>query len=159
RSQLARAFVEAVHRPSSGALQYGWPEGSFGLRRWVALRLRARGAQVDAEDVIVTSGAQQALAIASECLVSAGDRVLVDPETYPSALDLFRARGAIPTPRDDAAPIACAYVMPGVGNPRGIDLDRNRLDRTFGRGVAVVADEAYADLRFDGCTRRSLLAE
>jgi DNA-binding transcriptional MocR family regulator len=58
RARLAAAFVQAVRSPRSGALQYGWPEGSEALRRFVSERLRMRGAAVDAAEVIITNGAQ-----------------------------------------------------------------------------------------------------
>src|SRR5437763_9675271 len=60
RAELSRALAEV----SGGALQYGWPEGDEALRGWIVRRLAARGAIVDPARVIVTAGAQQALAIA-----------------------------------------------------------------------------------------------
>src|SRR6478735_4579531 len=82
RAALARAFVQAMREPQATALQYAWPEGREQLRAWIASRLRERGADVSAEEVIVTSGAQQALAIASQLCFRRGDAVGVDAETY-----------------------------------------------------------------------------
>jgi len=154
---LARAFLHAVHRAGAPALQYGWAEGSDRLRAFVAGRLQARGAAVEPADVIITSGAQQAIALALELAAGPGDAVGVGPETYPAALELIRARGLSPVARWDGAPVR--YVMPAVHNPRGDGLSaagRAELLQTPG---AIVEDDAYAELRFDGPPSRPLLAD
>lgn len=154
---LARSFLAALKDAQCPALQYGWPEGDEQLRAWIAERLRARGASVAAEDIIVTSGAQQAIAIATDILCECGTRVGVDDETYPAALDLFRARGA--TLVSASAPADWSYVIPGVDNPRGLGLTTERR-RSLVEGTApFIADEAYAELRFDGVVERPLLIE
>src|SRR5262245_32717812 len=64
KKDLSEAFLTALNAQGDAALQYGWPEGSLALRSAIAERLRARGADVGAERVIVTSGAQQAIMLA-----------------------------------------------------------------------------------------------
>lgn len=156
RGALARAFLRSVGRRGGGALQYGWPEGDEALRAWIASRLASRGANVTKEDVVITSGAQQALAIASEILLDPGDDVLVEDRTYPGALDVFRRLGADAT-SFEGANASCAYVMPGVSNPAGAALDPKRIDDLLGRRIHIIADEAYGELRFDGATPPLLL--
>lgn len=158
RQKLASAFISVVGRPNSEALQYGWPEGSEGLRKWIAGRLCARGASVRPEDVIVTSGAQQAVAIAVELIGIDGRAISTEEETYPGALDLFRDRGArtVAGIRDDAA---CVYVVAGASNPRGLPLTELRRDELLSSGRPLVVDEAYAELRFDGRIERPFLAD
>src|SRR5689334_10815469 len=146
RSSIAEATVRVLGRSDCEALQYGWPEGSLALREWIATRLRARGAEVTAEDVVVTSGAQQALSLVVETSLHEGDRITVDAESYPAALDLFRARWLVLT--EGAA--RAAYVMPGVTNPRGAGIDGGRIRLLLQSNALLVADEAYVDLRFDG---------
>jgi 2-aminoadipate transaminase len=154
---LARAFLRAVWRAGAPALQYGWAEGSDRLREFVAARLRARGAAVELDDVIITSGAQQAIAIALELGAGPGDPVGVGAETYPAALELIRARGLLPVARWDGAPVR--YVMPAVHNPRGDALSAAaRAELLETRGL-IVEDDAYAELRFDGPPPRPLLAD
>jgi 2-aminoadipate transaminase len=160
RLALASSFLRVVRAPSSTALQYGWPEGQEKLRSWVAGRLRRRGADVTAADVVITNGAQQALDLAVGLLFRRGDRVACDQETYPGALDLFRAKGIDTTARlDDASGV---YVMPQVSNPRGNTMDeaaRKALLRLARRnGSAILEDDAYADLHFDGVAGPPLLA-
>lgn len=149
RHELASAFLSVVAQPKCSALQYGWPEGSEGLRGFIAERLRARGASVQADGVIVTSGAQQALAIAVELIGIDGRIVATEEETYPGALDLFRDRGAktIGGVRTDAA---CVYIVAGASNPRGLPLSELRRAELLASGRPLLVDEAYAELRFDG---------
>ncbi|MCU1283242.1 MAG: transcriptional regulator [bacterium] len=157
RAALARAFVRAMREPQASALQYAWPEGREELRKWIAARLRARGADVSADEVIVTSGAQQALAIAAQLCFGRGEGVGVDPETYPAALDLFRTRGGALRVGWEGD-VRCFYAMPAIGNPRSrpmADADRRAL---LARDIHILEDDAYADLRFDGGVSRPLLA-
>lgn len=129
------------------ALQYSWPEGLQQLRAWIAERLAARGVRIDPERVIVTAGAQQALALVGALF--RGKSIAVGDATYPAAIDAFRRAGArVVESGGDAQ-----YVITSVSNPRGISLD----DR-IARGI-VIADEAYAGLRFDGTLPRPLIAD
>jgi 2-aminoadipate transaminase len=154
---LAHSFLRVLRRTGAPALQYGWAEGSEGLRAFIAGRLRARGASTDAADVIVTSGAQQAIAIALELLCRAGDRVGVGAETYPGALELMRARGLRPVP--SWADVRVCYVMPAVDNPRGAALSAEARRAALATGASIIEDDAFGDLRFDGPAPRPLLAD
>lgn len=162
RASLARAFVRAMREPTATALQYAWPEGRERLRAFIAARLRARGAAVGADEVIVTSGAQQALAIAAQLLIRRGEAVLTDAETYPAALDLFRTRGGRPrAPCDgssDAGDVRCCYVMPAIGNPRSRGMSAEARRALIARDIDIIEDDAYAELRFDGRVPPPLIA-
>lgn len=145
---LKAAFARALRSPAS-ALQYGWPEGTPDLRAWIAGRMRARGVAVDPEDVIVTAGAQQGLAIACEALLGEerGRRsVAVDDATYPAALDVFRNHGAriVGDPRD----ATFAYVMPTIANPHGSVMSERDRVALLERARAIVEDDAYGELVF-----------
>jgi len=154
---LAMAFLRVLRRTGTPALQYGWAEGSAGLRGFVADRLAQRGAAVAADDVIITSGAQQAIAIALELTARGGDQVGVGAETYPAALELMRARRLIPVARWSGPRVR--YVMPAVHNPRGDAMGAGvRAELLATRGL-IIEDDAYAELRFDGPPARPLLAD
>jgi 2-aminoadipate transaminase len=151
---LAAAFLRALREPDV-ALQYGWCEGLPDLRAWVAERLGARGARVSADDVVITAGAQQALALASaELLDGDGRRVHVGALSYPAAIELFRLRGAdvVDDPGADVH-----YLMPGVANPTGVDGVPDPA-AALATGRPLIVDEAYAELRFDGAVPPPLLA-
>lgn len=160
RSALASSFLRALRAPGGDALQYGWPEGRERLRAWIAGRLRGRGADVQDKDVVITSGAQQALDISIGLLFRRGGRIGCDSESYAGALDLFRARGIEPvTVRAD---VAARYVMPQVSNPRGEamseDTRRELVRRARREGSAIIEDDAYADLRFASLAGTPLVA-
>ncbi len=154
---LALAFLRAVRRAGAPALQYGWAEGSPRLRAFVAGRLRARGAAVQPDDVVITSGAQQAIALALELTARPRDAVGVGAESYPAALELIRARGLSPVARWEGARVR--YVMPAVHNPRGDALAAADRAQLLGTRGAIIEDDAYAELRFDGPPPPPLLAE
>ncbi|HSS38164.1 MAG TPA: PLP-dependent aminotransferase family protein [Polyangia bacterium] len=157
KRELALAFVLVLRRAGTPALQYGWAEGSDRLRAFVAGRLRARGADTQADDVIITSGAQQAIAIALELTARAGDAVGVGAQSYPAALELMRARRLVPV-REWRGP-QVRYVMPAVHNPRGDALTEAARAELLGARGAIIEDDAYAELRFDGPPPRPLLAD
>jgi 2-aminoadipate transaminase len=138
-------------------LQYDWPEGRAGLRARIAGRLAKRGVKVDASDVIVTSGAQQAIDLATRLVVPNGGRVWVPSECYPAALELFRSRGLELTTGSKSADFA--YAMPLVGNPSGNPLGSDERSALLERSPFVVEDDAYAELRFDGACDPPLFAE
>jgi 2-aminoadipate transaminase len=137
-------------------LQYDWPEGRQRLREWIAARLTRRGARVSPDDVLVTSGAQQALDMAIALSGPGVDSVAVPSACYPGALDLFRARGLRLT--DDARSAPLIYAMPVVANPTGLALPSATSEAWLAARSLVLEDDAYAELRFDGQTPPPLLA-
>ena len=161
RAALTRAFLRAIGHSGAPALQYGWAEGRPALRELIANRLRARGCRLGADDVLVTSGAQQAIAIAAQLIFRRPSTVGLDPQTYSGALELFRARGldiTLDVHRADGA-----YVMPQIDNPRGQIMDeaarRELVEQAQRRKLWLIEDDAYADMIFAGEPGRPLLAE
>jgi 2-aminoadipate transaminase len=138
------------------ALQYDWPEGRKGLREWVAERLSLRGAKVSSEDVLITSGAQQALDIAVALSEEAAGTIAVPRACYPGAIDLFRARGAHLTLDEGSASLV--YAMPALANPTGVAQPASQADAWLSSRVSLLEDDAYAELRFDGRLLEPLLA-
>lgn len=152
------------HLPGSGYDLLGLP----GLRAAVADRFTARGVPTRPEHVLVTSGAQHALALLLAELVRPGDRVVVEHPTYPNALSALARAGARPVPVPvtsrswdlDAFVEALrtssprlAYLVPDFHNPTGHCLDemqRADVGRLAQRaGTVVVVDETLSDLWLD----------
>lgn len=154
RGAASRALAEVPADRAADALQYGWAEGDERLRGWVVARLAERGAELGTDDVIITSGAQQALSLAAAELLAPGDRVGVGPASYPGALAAFAQAGAVATASDRA--VAAHYLIAGASNPEGTDAVVARPDALAG-DVPLIVDEAYAELRFDGVVHRPLL--
>ena len=151
-SALARALGAA----GRDALQYDWPEGREELRSFVAGRLKRRGANVEPDEVLITSGAQQALDIAVELGCRQGGAVRVPSACYPGILELCAARGIARVAED--APADLSYTMPLVANPTGLPLPLATRAALLAEAEPVIEDDAYAELRFDGRVTPPLLA-
>ena len=91
----------AVGRRAGRSLQYSTTEGDPELRAAIAARLTARGLPTEADELLVTSGSQQALTLAAAVLIEPGDRVLVEEPSYLAALQAFALAGAV------VVPVAC----------------------------------------------------
>lgn len=143
--------------------------GTEVLRRAVAARFRARGLATSEDQILITSGAQHALAIVLTTLTQPGSRVLVEHPTYPNALDAIRQRHARPVPvafadgrwdiemlartARDAAP-QLAYLIPDFQNPTGMVMSEDErgavVEIARRSGTPLVIDETLTDLAIDG---------
>lgn len=152
------------------ALQYSVSEGSAALRDWLARHMTSLGIPCGAENILITSGSQQALDYLGKLMIGAGDTVLVGWPTYMGALGAFNAYepqydrldpGSNRAAADFAEAAAArggrvkfAYLSVDFANPTGETIDlagRNRvLDLAEELGIAVVEDAAYQALRYDG---------
>ncbi|ONH25389.1 PLP-dependent aminotransferase family protein [Pseudofrankia asymbiotica] len=167
-AELIDAYARAVPRLAGITGDIGYhPMGLPALRRAIAERYQRRGVPTTPDRVLVTSGGQQALSLLARALLRPGDRVLVETPTYPGALEAFRGQGALvrglPVGLDKLDRLATAtaghrpalaYVIASFHNPTGAvlpTLRRQRLARTAAAaGVALIDDEALADLGFPG---------
>jgi 2-aminoadipate transaminase len=170
RSGLQAAFTAVLSEESGArALQYSTTEGDPLLRRLIAQRLTERGLDTAADDLLITSGSQQALTLVAAVLLEPGDRVLVEEPSYLAALQCFALAGAqaVPVPCDDHgldpdaldALIAehrptLLYTVPTFHNPTGRTLSaerRHALAEVSQRtGLWVVEDDPYGELRYSG---------
>jgi 2-aminoadipate transaminase len=96
---IATAFATALERGSAGrSLQYSTTEGDPELRRRVADRLTVRGLPTGPDELLITSGSQQALTLIAAVFLEPGDRILVEDPSYLAALQAFGLAGAVPIP-------------------------------------------------------------
>src|SRR5262252_3544379 len=110
-SELFQRCIDHVLRTlGPRALTYGPREGVPSLRASIAEDLRRQGVPASAEDVIVTTGSQQALDLVVRALVRPGDRFLVDSLIYPGINNVLACAGAtlIPVPADEEGPSVAA---------------------------------------------------
>lgn len=174
--QVAAALAEAARADGPSVLQYGWSGGLDRLREQIAARMALRGVQASSANVLVTSGAQQAISLLSQLLIPVGSPVAVEVPTYTSALQAFdlrrpayrtvaRSAGAIDLDGLSRAvgqgAARVVYVIANGHNPTGGVLgatDRQGVvDRCRAHDAWLIDDDAYGELQF-GDPAPSLLA-
>ncbi len=145
------------------------PQGLRALRQLVADRYAGVGLPTRPEQVVVTTGAHQAISLVARQTISEGDPVIVETPTFPGALDVFRRFGAraFPLPVDEQgvrtdllgelmerAQPKLLYVSPHFHNPTGVVLSEERRVRigelAVEHGVVVLEDLAMGDVDLDG---------
>ena len=164
--QEACNVVLKTHGPV--ALQYGTTEGYLPLREMIARHTRRYGIEVTEENILITSGSQQALDLLGKIFINQGDQVLVESPTYLGALQAWNIYGAeyVTVPSDEnglvtdeleaalRAGVKFIYVLPNFQNPTGVTIPlerRLRLVELADRyGVPIIEDDPYGQLRFEG---------
>ncbi len=164
------AFTAALTGDKAGAaLQYSVSEGHRPLRDWIAAEMAKIGVPCGAENILITSGSQQALDYLGKLMISPGDTVLVGWPTYLGALGAFNAYEPCydrldPSTNRPAADFAAqaaakgrvkfAYLSVDFANPTGETLARSArlsvIDLADQLDIAIVEDAAYQTLRYDG---------
>lgn len=177
--EFAEAFKTALTPERQvQALQYSVSEGYLPLRQWIVAEMAKIGIVCEAENVLITSGSQQALDYLGKLFLSPGDTALVGWPTYLGALAAFNAY----EPRYDrlslngnrtaesyaegaaeaGSAVKFAYLSPDFANPTGETLDRagrlRLLDIADTLDCAVIEDAAYQSLRYDGAPVPPVLA-
>jgi DNA-binding transcriptional MocR family regulator len=155
---------------AEAALQYSVSEGYLPLRRWLAKHMTDLGIPCGVDNILITSGSQQALDYLGKLMISPGDTVLVNWPTYMGALGAFNAYEPVYDrldPRDNrdatqyrgkaatsGGAVKFAYLSTDFANPTGETVNRagreQVLDLMEKLGGAVVEDAAYQALRYDG---------
>ena len=174
---IRAASNAALAEEPGAALQYGATEGYNPLREQLADFMTTKGAQgVAADNLIVTTGSQQALDLLGKTLISPGDKVIVEGPTFLATIQCFRLYGAelISAPIDgngvktDELEKLIAehkpkfvYLIPTFGNPSGamLSLERRKavLEMAVKHNTLIVEDDPYGDLYFGDAPPPSLL--
>ena len=180
-ADFASAYAAALASPEAAsiALQYSVSEGHPELIRWIARHMNSLGVPACPENIVITSGSQQALDFLGKLLLSPGDTVLVEKPTYLGALQAFSAyeprydtlpqMGANPTPdvyrtaaHAAGGVVKFAYAVPDFANPTGETMNRTRREGLLALAdeldVPLLEDSAYSALRFDGAPLPALQA-
>ncbi|HUF38405.1 MAG TPA: PLP-dependent aminotransferase family protein [Anaerolineales bacterium] len=167
-AEIAEASARVLREQGARALQYGPTEGFSPLRRMIARHTERYGFSISPDNVLITSGSQQALDLMGKLFINPGDRILVESPTYLGALQAWNAYEAeyLPVPVDEDGMVMDAleealrsgpkfiYVLPNFQNPSGVTLSlerRRRLVELADRyGVPIVEDDPYGQLRYEG---------
>ena len=165
--RMKEAFDRVLSSTGKVALQYGPTDGYAPLREWIANSLSAGGAKIVPEQILMTSGSQQALDLLGKVLIDEGSRALVETPSYLGALQAFSVygpefvsvetddHGLVPESLDGVAKGArLLYALPNFQNPTGRSLSverRVQLVETCARlGVPLIEDDPYGALSYKG---------
>lgn len=168
---LSDIAAEILREQPVTALQYGITEGYTPLREAIRERLtRVESIGTENDDLIVVSGGQQGIELATKCLVNEGDTVIVELPSFIGATNAFRSYGAhlvgVPVKEDgmdlDALERALAennnvrfiYTIPTFQNPMGVTMSLEKRKRLYEiakkNGVLILEDNPYGELTFNG---------
>ena len=168
---LADIAAEMLREQPVLSLQYGITEGHMPLREAIKQRLkRVESIGREDDELIVVSGGQQGIELATKCLVNEGDVVIVEQPSFIGATNAFRSYGAklvgVPVESDgmnlDALEAAIAansnvrfiYTIPTFQNPMGVTMSLDKRKRLYEiakkNGILILEDNPYGELTFDG---------
>jgi 2-aminoadipate transaminase len=164
---VSEAFTRVVGGGKS-ALQYGLTEGYKPLRESLCKRMAAKNMLVTPDEMLLTTGSQQAIDLLTRVYIDEGDVILVESPTYLAAIQVFQAKGAkiysVDSDSDGmimedlAAKIAkhnpkMVYVIPTFSNPAGrawsLERRQGLLDICRGADVLILEDDPYGEIQFD----------
>jgi 2-aminoadipate transaminase len=167
--ELSEISRRVFDEEGPGAISYQTTEGLWRLREAIAGGGRRRGFASDPEEVIVTSGAQQAIDLIARSVLQPGDVAAVESPTFTGTLLALRNTGArvVGIPVDEQGldvsalerllareEVKLCALQPACQNPTGVDLAPERRERlvelAVERNMFVLEDGVYADLRYEG---------
>ena len=167
--ELQEAMALSVKKYKSDCMQYSLSRGILPLREALARQATENGAPTGVDNIIITSGAQQALEVVARAFIDPGDYILTENPTYLGAMQAFNYYGAryVTVEMDDegmlvdqvAASIEkykpkLIYTVSNFQNPTGITLSlkrRHTLNETaLHYGIPIVDDNPYWNIRFEG---------
>ena len=170
-------IVEAVLTEKADvALQYGGGQGWPTLRERLAMLMAEEGAIADPEDMVVTTGAQQALDLVGKVLIDPGDLIAIEAPAYVGALSAFSAYEPryLQIELDDAGMVVehleealvrgerpkFVYTVPNFHNPAGVTMSGQRREHLVAlcreAHIPIVEDNPYGLLRFEGSMEPTL---
>jgi 2-aminoadipate transaminase len=171
---FAAQMTRIAQESSAAALQYGPTEGFESTKECIAKVMACEGMTADAEDVLVTTGGQQAIDLITKVLVDPGDPIICEGPTYPGAVPVFTSyqtetiqvsvdddgmrvdevEATIDRLAADGRRPKFIYSVPSFQNPAGVSLSAERRARLVAlaraREVLVVEDNPYGMLRYEG---------
>jgi DNA-binding transcriptional MocR family regulator len=164
------AVHEVLATQGPVALQYGGGQGPGALRERLVGLMAEEGVAADLQDVVVTSGAQQALDLLGKIFIDPGDVIAVEAPAYVGALTAFGVYEPrfLPIDLDDEGMVVDSleealvrgerpkfvYTVPNFGNPSGVTLSHARRLRLVSlcreASIPIIEDNPYGLLRFEG---------
>ena len=180
---MADVVEKLIKENGAEALQYGSGQGHPKLREQICDVMALEGIRAHPDDIIVTTGSQQALDLISRIFINPGDVVLVEAPSYVGALGTFRQyeahvvhveidsdglvpdalRSAISEVRRRGQEIKFLYLIPNYQNPAGVLLSAERrseiLEICSSEKIFIVEDNPYGLLGFEKPSPNAMRAE
>ena len=167
---LKESACRIIDNEGGKVFQYSTTEGHLPLRRFVADKYnRNFGLNITPEDILITTGSQQALDLIAKVLLNKGDRVIIEEPGYLGAIQafcMFEPECMPVTLEDDGLNlekleealkqehVKFAYVVPNFQNPTGLTYTKERREAVcalFDKyDTVLVEDDPYGELRFKG---------
>ncbi|HZM13919.1 MAG TPA: PLP-dependent aminotransferase family protein, partial [Bacteroidales bacterium] len=178
---IKKITSEVLEQDGPAALQYGTTDGDNKLRSLLAERHKKDGLSLALNNIVITTGSQQALDLAGKIFINPGDVVICGLPSYLGGLNAFAVYGArlkgIPLDdqgmrpdllektiiklKEEGSIIKFLYIIPDFQNPTGVTMPRSRrleIIRMAERyDFLIVEDSPYRDIRFEG-TPQPLMA-
>jgi 2-aminoadipate transaminase len=166
--QVKAAADTVLTEVGAQALQYSTTEGYTPLREFLVRQMARYGIKVGIDNIVITSGSQQALDLIGKLMINPGDRILTENPSYLGALQAFTAYQSqyVTVPIDDdglqVAHLEAAlrsgpkfmYILPNFQNPAGVTLALPRrydlITLAEEYGIPIVEDDPYGQLRYEG---------
>ncbi|MET1254084.1 PLP-dependent aminotransferase family protein [Aliikangiella maris] len=164
---LARIMRRVLASAGPKVMAYGPMDGYLPLKRQVVQRYLERGVAARHEDLVITNGAQEALAIAVQCVAKPGDIVAVESPTYFGILELIENLGMmaleIPTCDEglclddlveslDKHDVKACLFSSLINNPTGAGLSDEKRQQLVeiveSRNIPLIEDDVYSELHF-----------
>ncbi len=173
--EIKAASVKVLDESGKDALQYSTSEGFIGLRKWISNRYKTKkGIEVNEDNIIITTGSQQALDLIGKILIDDGDPVTIEEPGYLGAIQafsIFRPEfRPVPIHFDgiDIAALKNAlvksdvkvmYMVPNFQNPSGISHSDHNRDQVAeiisATSTFIIEDDPYGEIQFSGERKKS----
>lgn len=170
KAEFAEIAKEILETQGNVALQYGVTEGYVPLRDWTRKRLVNQGVITEEDDLIIVSGGQQGIDLATKSLINPGDGVICEEPSFIGGLNCFRSFNAelygVPVQSDGidtekleetlkAHPnVKLLYTIATFQNPSGITVSLEKrkkiLELAEKYDFLIYEDNPYGELRFSG---------
>ena len=169
REELLKSMDRIVKTYGSSVFQYSITAGLPELRQYIADRYnRNFGLHLTIDNIMITTGSQQALDLIGKVLLNKGDGIIVEKPTYLAAIQAFSMQqpvfypvelteeGMDPEQLEEALenPVKFIYTIPNFQNPTGLSYSAQNRNRIYeilkDRDIVLIEDDPYGELRFEG---------
>lgn len=172
--ELQDIAVEVLREDGQDALQYGTTEGDPHLRKMLAERHKRQGLDISPENIVITTGSQQALDLIARILIDQDDYVICGLPSYLGGINAFQVYGArlkgialddhgmvpseleksVATLKELGRKVKFIYIIPDFQNPAGITVPEKRrmeiIEIAEKYDLLIVEDSPYREIRFEG---------